>query len=397
MAEVNNSFKYPDRKLVKGRVSIIVPVYNAERYLENCLKSVLTQTYSDIELIAVDDASTDSSWSILERLSKQDCRIKIHRLEKNSRTAAARIRAFEFVTGEFLMFCDNDDRYDPNMVRLMVEMIERKKVDFVQCGFYNVLSDGSKDIKGIDAFTNDEEEISIDKKTVYLPSVYLWDKIFRVSNFIKWGLVPTEDTSTTYLYVLRSEKFAYLKTPLYYWIDYGDSVSRVKSFLSEASAGYYIDKVLGCYYWLTDESRKKLLRKYNDFYVKRFLEHVSWLAFTKYENDCAKERVLERLRKMILQTPINVKKYMRKYKIFLYVFLFEKHNNENPLLVEDFAIRILGFTVFSKKKLIGYNPSTYDHTSTETKISMFNIVVYERKKFAEGKFVAIFNKVIRAK
>lgn len=102
------------------KVSIIVPVYNAEKYLQECVESVLCQTLSDIELILVDDGSTDSSPTLCDQYAAQDRRVKvIHK--PNGRAASARNAGLRAASGEYVAFVDADDWISPDMYEKMLQ------------------------------------------------------------------------------------------------------------------------------------------------------------------------------------------------------------------------------------------------------------------------------------
>lgn len=115
-------------------VSIVVPVYNAERYIFSCIHALQEQTYSNIEIILVDDGSTDKSSDICDVLAENDSRIKvIHK--KNTGVSSARNSGIDVATGQYLMFADSDDLYEKDMVGRMVFLAERWNTNFVICGF----------------------------------------------------------------------------------------------------------------------------------------------------------------------------------------------------------------------------------------------------------------------
>ena len=113
-------------------ISIIVPVYNTEKYLRRCLDSLVNQTFNDIEILCIDDGSKDNSYNIIKEF-KKDERIKLFRQE-NSGPAKARNVGLSNSKGEYIMFCDADDWYEPNMCELMLETLINQNVDFVICG-----------------------------------------------------------------------------------------------------------------------------------------------------------------------------------------------------------------------------------------------------------------------
>ena len=97
-------------------VSVIIPVYNSEKYTEKCIRSLLGQTYRNLELLIIDDGSTDQSGAILDRLAGEDTRIRLLH-QKNAGVAAARNRGIDLATGTYLTFVDGDDYVIPDYVR----------------------------------------------------------------------------------------------------------------------------------------------------------------------------------------------------------------------------------------------------------------------------------------
>lgn len=114
------------------KVSVIVPVYNVETYLRSCVDSILTQTLRDLEVLLIDDGSTDSSGTICDFYAEKDSRVKtIH--TGNAGAAAARNTGLSLATGEFIAFADSDDWVDPDMYATMVKAAEGRICDLVIC------------------------------------------------------------------------------------------------------------------------------------------------------------------------------------------------------------------------------------------------------------------------
>ena len=111
-------------------VSVIVPVYNVENYLRQCLDSITGQTLRNIEIICVDDSSTDSSGKILEEYAKKDERIKII-TQPNKGAGAARNNGLSAAQGKYLSFLDSDDFFEPDMLELAYKKAEEDRADFV--------------------------------------------------------------------------------------------------------------------------------------------------------------------------------------------------------------------------------------------------------------------------
>ena len=113
------------------RISMIVPVYNVEKNLGTCIESISNQDYANLEIILVDDGSTDSSGSICDEYAQKDNRIiVIH--EKNSGVSGARNTGLRASSGEYILFSDSDDYiYDPMMIKKLSEIVKDKKYDLV--------------------------------------------------------------------------------------------------------------------------------------------------------------------------------------------------------------------------------------------------------------------------
>lgn len=116
-----------------AKISVIVPCYNVEKYLSECLGSLVGQTFSDIEIICVDDCSTDGTPDILKEFAKKDTRVKAIFNEKNQGVSESRNRAMQLVKSDYIMFCDSDDFYKPTMCEKMYEAIIKNDSDVAIC------------------------------------------------------------------------------------------------------------------------------------------------------------------------------------------------------------------------------------------------------------------------
>lgn len=117
-----------------------MPVYNCEKYLHEALESVLGQTYKNIEVICVDDGSTDDSLKILREHRKRDNRVKVIQ-QQNQFAGVARNNGLKIVSGKYVMFLDSDDIFEKNMISSLVKIAESKKTDIVFFGFYHFKND----------------------------------------------------------------------------------------------------------------------------------------------------------------------------------------------------------------------------------------------------------------
>ena len=115
------------------KVSVIVPVYNGEKYIEECMDSIVGQTLREIEIICVDDGSTDGSPEILERFRRQDKRVRLISQE-NAGAGAARNRGFKEAGGEYLSFLDADDFFEPDMLETAYRKAKEQKAQILVFG-----------------------------------------------------------------------------------------------------------------------------------------------------------------------------------------------------------------------------------------------------------------------
>jgi len=126
------------------RVSVIVPVYQAEKYLRKCVESVRKQTFPDWELLLIDDGSPDDSGAICDACAAEDSRIRVIHRKKNGGVSAARNDGLTAAKGEYLAFLDVDDRYEYRMLEKMLEELDRTGADSAACAHLNLWADGTK-------------------------------------------------------------------------------------------------------------------------------------------------------------------------------------------------------------------------------------------------------------
>lgn len=203
------------------KISVIVPVHNSEEYIERCLNSIIGQTFREIELIIIDDSSTDSSLDIVHKtICKYTGPVKIIRNEKNKGVSTTRNIGLEAATGEFIYFCDNDDWLDSSMLEKMYQCSVQNKSDIIICDITAVYTDYSEWLKI--EFPNKDKQTALKK---YISST--WNTITNIiakrslyiDNGIRFpdGLNMCEDylVSTQLLY--KSANPYHLQVPLYFY------------------------------------------------------------------------------------------------------------------------------------------------------------------------------------
>lgn len=161
-------------------ISVIIPVYNVEKYISQCLDSVCNQTYSDLEIILVDDGSTDDSGEICDKYACQDKRIHVIHQE-NIGAAAAKNAGLQVASGEYLSFVDSDDFLEPNAYRYMLQVMQTQGADVVQCSYRDVFKNHTKEhvLKNATLSQIDFLALFTEDWTCAL----LWDKLYRRSLF----------------------------------------------------------------------------------------------------------------------------------------------------------------------------------------------------------------------
>jgi len=203
-------------------VSVLVPVYNVESYIEPCVRSLFEQTYQNIEYIFVDDCSSDNSINILQKVLEEypnrRKQTKIITHEKNKGSATARNTGLDSAKGKYLMFADPDDYTNKHWVEYLLNHAENTSSDIVFCDYYNVYGEN------IIQMSQPKEKKHID----YIKNMYstgnLWTKIYRKNlfddNSIRFpsGLNVMEDLRTNIKLYYFAEKIEKLSKPLYYYV-----------------------------------------------------------------------------------------------------------------------------------------------------------------------------------
>lgn len=227
---INNPSLFLKRKKSqkKAKVSVIVPVYNVEKYLVKCLDSLLAQTLHDIEIICVDDGSTDETINILEKYHQKDPRILIH-TQKNNGQAVARNRGMQLSSADFLMFCDSDDYYEDSTCETMYNTIQKQKTDLVIAEIniiYESSFSKSKYLQSDRGYYRLKYSGKVDLTDTVIKhtDVSPCNKIFRTSTQKRYGIYFPEktwyeDASFFYKYMVVSSTAYYLKdTQLYNYV-----------------------------------------------------------------------------------------------------------------------------------------------------------------------------------
>ena len=207
-------------------VSIITPVYNAERFLSETIKSVKEQTYKNWELLLVDDCSKDNSAKIIKEFNRTDDRIKYIKLEKNSGASISRNTGIKNAKGRFIAFVDSDDLWEPEKLEIQISYMLEKKLGFTFTSYRYMKENGVKTNKVAKApFKINYNELL--KNTIIGCSTVVIDK--DIIGEFEMPLVKRGQDTATWLQILRNEKYAYgIQKDLVNYRLVGDSLSSNK-------------------------------------------------------------------------------------------------------------------------------------------------------------------------
>lgn len=216
-------------------ISVIVPVYEVADYLEKCVESIQNQTFSDTEIILIDDGSSDQSGEICDRLALKDHRIKVIH-QSNQGVSAARNAGIDVAAGKYLMFIDADDYIEPQMLEKLYLIAEKYSADVVACGAFLYDYQSKKFLPGLTA------------KGVYnhrqlLESVFLlpnplggciWNKLYRRDTLgdVRYpvGVSMAEDRIFLYKFYLKAKRGYKIPNPYYHVVERPDSATRSRDF-----------------------------------------------------------------------------------------------------------------------------------------------------------------------
>ena len=279
-------------------ISVIVPVYKAEKYIHRCIDSILNQTLTDIELILVDDGSPDNSGVICDEYALKDNRVKVVHKE-NGGAASARNVGIELAQGEYIGFCDSDDYLSCDMYETMIAAMEENNLSTIECLANVYDSDGDlveseKDDRKI-TFINEEESI----KNIFLHkgNVHMATRVTK-TDILKEIQIPegkrVEDFYFTVVLLTRTKGTAIYNFPFYNYVLSSGSVTRT------AGGSIYLD---GIYFY---EKAKEFLST-KDYNLKTEQEYFLLKACYLLFISATKEE-----RKKYREEFLKYKKYIKK-------------------------------------------------------------------------------------
>ncbi|MCK0192562.1 glycosyltransferase [Arenibacter sp. F20364] len=257
-------------------VSIIIPVYNVENYLNRCIDSIVNQTYSNIEVLLINDGSTDGSGKLCEKLEAEDKRIKVvHQL--NSGSSIARNKGLEIAQGEYICFVDSDDWIELNMIEVMLSYALKTGLKLIECG--SIESNQNKESKSsFDSISIETREVAMERIIKNLLFA-VWRRIYHKSLVENKFFIPNkihQDVFYTIDIVNNINEIGFIDYPFYnYNVENTDSVIRGKYTLQKLNA---IDA--GLYVVEQTKTYNQKINLYARMYLVKFLTlHYDQLFF----------------------------------------------------------------------------------------------------------------------
>ena len=285
----------------KNLISIIVPIYNVEKYLKRCIDSIINQTYKKLEIILVDDGSKDNSGKICDKYAKKDIRIKvIHK--KNEGVSEARNVGLKVSTGEYIGFVDADDYIEPNMYEEMSDNLKENNADIVICD-YNT-NDREKQRKTKQEknhkYTNNIEIISKDEACNklffdYSCRGFLWNKLYKRDILCNAGKIILfdknikilEDLVYNYIIFQNANKIVYNHHPFYNYIQREDSVLNSGYSMANMTSRMALGKLI------------KIVKneKIRDNLKREYLREISCICAYLAKNNLMDQETIDKLKK----------------------------------------------------------------------------------------------------
>ena len=318
------------KELKEPKISIIVPVYNVEKYIEKCLKSLANQTMQDFEIIIVNDGSKDNSEEIIKSFQENHPNLQIKYLKKeNGGLASARNYGVKYATGKYISFIDSDDYVDINLYKNLEKYMD-EDIDVIKFKMQTVDKKGNilEKLDGpvFEKCTGEEafEKLYIDDKYLDPACIYLYRREFFIKNKFEYRLRYHEDFGLTSLIIITANSFVSTNIFGYNYLQTEESLTRSKDINKDVSRAKdmlaHYDNMINLIdrYNIKEETKEKVKK----YYTNSVILKVNTLIGEK-----RKEYIKEiRNRKMYKNIkPVNVKQFIKrnilKFDINLYLKL----------------------------------------------------------------------------
>lgn len=301
------------------KISVIVPIFNSEKYLHKCLNSILNQTLKDIEIILIDDGSTDNSLEIIQQYSNKHNNIK-YKYKKNEGQAIARNLGIEMATGEFITFVDSDDYIDENMLEKLYENAIQNKSDIVLCDYVEEYK--NINIKKKTLFIKDEDIHKSYIVSVAGPcSKIIKTQIFKQNNLKFLANNIYEDLAIIPTLALYAKTISYCEEVLYHY------VIRENSTMQQTKYTKKLESIFNVMEYLSKQFEGTEYTQEIEFLYINHLLYAGCGRFLKYKNT---NKMILKIITIINNSYPNWKKnkYFKKqskiYKLICNIFMRNK-------------------------------------------------------------------------
>lgn len=316
------------------KVSIIVPIYNVEQYIQECVESLINQTYYDLEIILINDGSTDSSGELCDEFSEKDNRIRVVH-QKNAGAANAKNKGLDMAIGEYITFIDSDDVVEVNWIQMMVQEMESEDVEIVECKMDLLLKNR---VEAVNDYYDDKKIFTSEEYLAqYLnrwTSSLFWNKLFKreLTKNIRFKKERRciDDEFYTYKVISNAKKISRIDDVLYHYRQRKSSVVRTKSNQFQITDDA-LEVLIERYEWI--KARYPMLRR---IYLNHDMDFLLYYSKQGFFN----KKLIKKYRK-IAYYYLSENMKMRFTKISLinemYLLFCKPKDNSNMVCIETIA------------------------------------------------------------
>jgi glycosyltransferase involved in cell wall biosynthesis len=276
---------------MEAKISVIVPVYNVEKYLKRCVDSILNQIYKNLQIILVDDGSKDGSGKICDEYAKKDHRITVIHQE-NSGVSDARNAGLDISIGDYIGFIDSDDYVNERMYEELLKSSVEKQADIAICRYINfsgervAIIEKSDDVKIVYTANQALENLHSSDGEVYM---LIWNKLYRkeLFNGLRYpsGKI-NEDEFVTYKVLSKANQIVMLQKALYYYYKNANSITTNNQYLlSKAAFEAFIERK----HYFIERGNLKMIPLINKVYLNRAIQRYRLIL----ESDKSKKEDLK--------------------------------------------------------------------------------------------------------
>ncbi|MBC2840325.1 glycosyltransferase family 2 protein [Robiginitalea sp. SC105] len=373
------------------KISVIVPIYQIEKYLPKCIDSLLSQSFKDFELLLVNDGSRDSCPRICDDYAKRDARVRVVHKE-NGGLVSARKEGLRQASGKYISFVDGDDWVDNYYLDILYKLAESNAADLVVTGHFREFNGKIETIKpkAAGVYEKGDIEASILPKAIYDGrfcehgiSTYVWNKLFKRELLIRTlfdvpnDIVMGEDAAITYSYLALTKKLVVSRIPLYYYRQRHDSI--VKSIENPQTEYYRLgllmhflkSKLQGA---LNEDNLNEQIRYYlySQILVRSgglIYDNEDNLVFNPFLNTGAHSKVIVYSSGSFGQHILSTNNKNHFFEIIKWIDLDFHHLNVGGIYVQP--ISSVRNDQFDQLIIATINPSNYEAIRTE--LSMMGI------------------------